>query len=265
MVNVKAFILRNYKFVMGLVRIYFHPEMERFLRAILMGTVRTITPKSPRMGKIMTVRAEKGLEFEPATYSKNIKTVLLDAGQLSKLYDFFQVATIKRWGRKGEKGRFLAAEILANAKRKETGLLITPFKRRDLLRKGRTPQSDKTGQIRIEVNQKENIVKAAFKHYGAKGLDPQRLLLVARPRVQALIPEPRQRLPKIRIRPGRKLAEPVNVLQRIDYAGNRFFVVSRRDSPENVLAIKRQEEFFRIGEKAAKTIRSKGKTIRRRL
>ncbi len=261
----KVFIEQKYNFVMVLLRIYFHSKNETLLRAILIGSIRLVGPKAPPTSIRMTLRPPKRLEFEPLVYGRNIRTMLLNAGQLNKLYDFFQVAKIKRWGRKGRKRLHLAAEILPNAKMGGKGVLITPFKLKDLIRQGRRPKTIRTGQTRIEVNQKENIVKAAFKGYRAKGLDPKKLVLVASPRVQAMIPEPSPRLPRVRVRLGRALVEPVKIVESIEYAGKRFFVVGRRGSSKNLLAMKKAERFFRIGGKAEKTIRSKGKIRRRRV
>ena len=250
---------------MAFTRIYFHPKMEWLVKASLMGTVRTVKPKAPHSSQRMTIRPAKALESEPLVYAKNIRTMLVKPGQLDKLYDFFQVATIKRWGRKETKKLHLAAEILPKARKGQNGLLITPFRLESLIRQGRRPKTIRTGQTRVEVNPKENLVTAAFKGCRAKGLDATKLVLVASPKVQAMLPEPKLRLPGIRVRPGRKLAEPVKVAERIDYDGGRFFVVARKGGSGNVLAMKRQGQFFRVGGKAAKTIRSKGKVRRKRV
>lgn len=173
------------------------------------------------------------------------------------LYEFFKVATIKRWGRKGRKKLYLTAEILPNSKKGEKGLLVTPFKLRELIKQNRKPKTLRTGQTRIEVNPQENIVNAAFKGYRVKGFDPKTLVLVASSKVQAMLPEPKTTIQRIRIRLGRQLAKPVKVARKVRFEGRPVYVVTRLGSPANLLAVKKGKKYFSIDGKAGAAIRSK--------
>jgi hypothetical protein len=106
---------------MALSRIFFRREAQWLVGGLLSGRIRVATSKALSMEKRLRLRkpAEAAVEFLP--YGRSIRTGLVDAGQVSKLKGFFRVATIKRWGRKRRKAKYLAAEILPNPGKMKKG------------------------------------------------------------------------------------------------------------------------------------------------
>lgn len=71
---------------MALVRIYFHQDAERMIQALMRGTIRVIKPTAPPIRQVMAARPpRKELEFRSLLYGRNIRTVLIEPGQVNKL------------------------------------------------------------------------------------------------------------------------------------------------------------------------------------
>jgi hypothetical protein len=166
-------------------------------------------------------------------------------------------------GKEKEEGQVSGCGNPAKPGKNEKGLLVTPFRRKDLLNKKSKPQTDRTGQTRIEVSPKENIVNAAFKGLRANGLDARKFVLVAPPKVQAMIPEPAAAAPKVRVKAGRKLAMPVQAVEKVTFQNRKFIVAGRKGSTGNVIAVKIGPDYYRVGGKAGQAIRAKLNARRR--
>ncbi len=166
------------------IKIFFHSADEHFVRGLVLGTAILIKGrKGPSEAQRFKMSGkEPQVEFESERYSGNIRAAFVDSGHLSKLYDFYEVLTVKNWQKRGEKKPALAAESMKTRKGQQ-GILVTPFK----LTQVKKPQTARTGQRRIEVRPSDNIVTASFSGFLRSGLDPKRLVIVAPSSVEHLI------------------------------------------------------------------------------
>src|SRR3989344_1804462 len=171
------------------IRIFFHKGAEGFIRGLVIGTaiIDTGSKYASDVKRFNSSAKNPVAEFKSERYRGNIRTALIEPGHISKFYDFHEVLTIKNWQRRGEAAVVLAAESLKNERRGQQGVLVTPFRLKELEEQGRVPKTIKSGQKRIEVRGKDNIVSASFDGFARAGLNPERLIVVAPTSVEKLI------------------------------------------------------------------------------